>query len=456
VIRQVGMALAGRVRLLTQPGDAVLLLAGAGHNGDDVRAARPHLTDRSVTLLEMPDPGTSFDALDRCLDRTWGLVVDGWFGIGLNRDLSPDWQRCISRVNQSGVRVMSVDVPSGLDAASGLPRGAAIEAAETWTVGAPKEGLLVSAAARWVGRLEVSGPVGLLPPGEVSWPCSPTLWWVEEGDFAGFPPRRPVMGHKGTFGHVQIVAGSQGYHGAAVLAARAAQRARPGLVTVCTTERVYSMVASQLASPMVRPVGSSLDWMEGASCILIGPGLAGPDLPADWKVSVAEAWRSRPVPVVVDASALDGLVPGAFREGAVRVITPHPGEAARMLGCSVQEVQEDRPGTVRELSRRHGGAWVVLKGCRTLVGRQEGPIHVIGSGNSGLAQGGSGDVLAGWLAGWLAQGSTWEMSRLLGHAVWEHGAAADRLERIRRNWVMEDLLEELGRGAVADRDSGMP
>jgi NAD(P)H-hydrate repair Nnr-like enzyme with NAD(P)H-hydrate dehydratase domain len=163
------------------------------------------------------------------------------------------------------------------------------------------------------------------------------------------------------------------------------------------------------------------------------------------------------LPVVVDASTLDWLPMGPSAKNAIRVLTPHPGEAARLLNMTNQQVQANRPKALREISRRYGNCWVVLKGHQTLVGRsaglrtngasspQDGELFVNPSGNPHLAQGGSGDVLAGYLAGLLAQRPLLaDAGKLIRFAVWQHGAAADQLQAARANWVIEDLLGELG------------
>jgi hydroxyethylthiazole kinase-like uncharacterized protein yjeF len=189
---------------------------------------------------------------------------------------------------------------------------------------------------------------------------------------------------------------------------------------------------------------------ESTTAILAGPGLASASRPADLVEHVRMLWDSSPLPMVADASALDFLPEAKPRTDAVRVITPHPGEAGRLLGCSAAEVQADRPGALRRLSGRFGGCWVILKGHRTLVGRNEGPMLVNCSGNPGLAQGGSGDLLAGFIGGLLAQPLLQaDVSKLLSFAVWEHGHAADRLEKQSANWIIRDLAAELGRLTVS-------
>jgi hydroxyethylthiazole kinase-like uncharacterized protein yjeF len=441
VIRRVGREIAQRARELTRPGDRILILAGKGHNGDDARAAAEHLSDRSVEILNVTAPENDLPGLETALRQKPALIVDGLFGIGLNRPLDDGWKKFLAAVNASKVPVLAVDVPSGLNAETGEPFGAAIEAALTLTVGAPKTGLLAQKAWPFVGRLEVAAEVGL-----ISCPLRSELLWTQPEDFENFPPPRYVAAHKGAFGHLMMVAGSFGFHGAAVLAARAAHRAQPGLVTLFTHETVYHPIASQTQATMVAAWRAESKWFERASAILFGPGLAAPELPEEMKAMLRRLWRDAPVPVIVDASALDWLAaqPPTPRNG-IRVVTPHSGEAARMLNVTTQHIQADRVRAVREISKRFGGCWVVLKGHQTLVGRSEGEIFVNSSGNPHLAQGGSGDALAGFLAGLLAQPERQnDPAKTIRYAVWQHGAAADKLQRQRANWIVEELIDELG------------
>jgi NAD(P)H-hydrate epimerase len=441
VIRRVGKKIARRARKLTRSDDLILIIAGKGHNGDDTRAAQEFLDGRRVEMLAVTAPETDLPKLEQALNQKPALVIDGLFGIGLNRPLDEHWKKFIARVNESKIPVLSVDVPSGLNADTGENFGAAIEAAVTLTVGAPKTGMLAQGAWPFVGRLDVAGDVGLIPS-----PHTGELNWTLPDDFENFPPRRAVAGHKGSFGYLAIVAGSFGFHGAAVLAARAAQRAQPGLVTLFTQENVYHAVASQLQSAMVKLWTPEIKLLEDASGVLIGPGLAALDVTDQMKGIIRRFWRDWHLPLVVDASALDWLVAQqTMARNAVRVVTPHPGEAARMLNTTVPQVQADRPRALRELSRRFGNCWVVLKGHQTLIGRAEGEIFVNSSGNPHLAQGGSGDALAGYIAGLLAQPALQaDVEKTIRYAVWQHGAAADELQAKRANWVVEDLVNELG------------
>ncbi len=440
VIRRVGEVLAEHARLLTQPGELILVLAGKGHNGDDARAAREHLADRRVETHDVTAPAMDLPKLDAALARRPALVVDGLFGIGLDRPLDGDWASFIQRVNAAHAQVLAVDVPSGLNADTGAPQGAAIEASVTLTIGAPKQGLLQPVAWPFVGRLEVAPDVGL-----VLCPHRNELMWTLPEDFFGFPPRRPVASHKGSFGHLAILAGSVGYHGAAVLAARGAQRAQPGLITLYTQEPAYHAVAPQLQAVMANVWSPAVKLPGGFSGILIGPGLAAADLPDEMKMTTRKLWRDLPLPVIVDASALDWLPLDSEPKNAIRVITPHPGEAARLLTTTTQQVQSNRAQAMREISRRFSNCWVVLKGHQTLVGRSTGEISVNPSGNPHMAQGGCGDLLAGFIAGLLAQPALQaDAGGTIRYAVWRHGGAADALQARQAGWVVEDLAAELG------------
>jgi len=482
VIARVGEQVARKVRELAPPGATVLLLTGKGNNGKDVQAAVPHLADRVIEQLPVTDPAVAVAMLATFLNPRPALIVDGLFGIGLNRPLSPEWCRLIEAVNASGAPVLAVDVPSGLDADSGGHFGAAIRATVTLTVGAPKRGLMAEQAWEYVGRLEVAADVGLLPDpttvvGRQTGFSEADGWkfmeaWTLPEDFTVFPPPRPVASHKGTFGHAVIVAGSLGYHGAAVLAARAAGAARPGLVTVITSPAAYPSVAAQLAFAMVRPWTEPLEFPAKMTALLVGPGLAGADVPEWLRRQTLTWWRELPVPVIADASALDWLgaetrrlfdparaeelkAPTAHWEegvewtrrpkanGAQRIITPHPGEAERWLANVGLSESSGRAQQLMSLTV--GNIRAVLKGHLTLVGGNDCPAFYNSTGNPGLAQGGSGDVLAGFITGLFAQPHLQrEGLRTLRYAVWEHGRAADRLEARRRNWTAEDLALELG------------
>jgi len=219
VIEKVGRAVARRLESLTKPGDTVLILAGSGHNGDDARAAAPHLREhRKVILVDVTSPKGAGVEIAAALKSPPAWIVDGLFGIGLNRPLDNDWQELINAINGAGVPILAVDTPSGLNAATGQAEGSAIKATITLAIGAPKTGLLGAVS---VGRIEVADDIGLAPC-----PFETDLRWTLPKDFLHLPPPRELNTNKGTFGHAAIVAGSVGYHGAAVLASHGALRAR--------------------------------------------------------------------------------------------------------------------------------------------------------------------------------------------------------------------------------------
>ncbi len=440
VMRRVGQVIAQRIEQLTRPGDFVLVFAGKGHNGDDAKYAAEYTAGREVQVLRVLEPETALREAQPMLARHPALIIDGLFGIGLNRPLAANWIQLIQQINQTGLPVLAVDVPSGLNAETGLPLEDAIRATITVTLGAVKAGLLQESAWPFVGRLEVAPEIGLVP-----YPFSTELNYVVPQDFPGFPPRRPPAGHKGTFGHLIIIAGSSGYHGAAVLTARGAQRAQPGLITLITSESVYLPVAAQLQSTMVRRGTGDLSLPRTCTAIFAGPGLASEEVSDGLKEAVRSFWRESPLPVIIDASALAWLPAGPCPEGSLRVITPHPGEAARLLETTTAEVQKNRPQAVRKLSRRFGNCHVVLKGHQTIIGRQQGTLLVNSSGNAYLGQGGSGDLLGGYLSGLLAQPTLQaDPGQTVRFAIWQHGAAADALLATRPNWTIEDLAAALG------------
>jgi len=274
VINRVGEIVARRARALAGVSGFILILAGKGNNGSDARRAKEHLQDLRVVPCEVTDPRQALPEITRWLEQNPALIVDGLFGIGLNRPLDEHWQALIRRVNESRAKILSVDVPSGLNADTGEPQGAAVRATVTLTLGAPKQGMLLPAAWPFVGRLEVAPEIGL-----VKCPATGEMNWTLAEDFKNFPPTRKNEANKGNFGRLAIIAGSHGFHGAAVLTARSAQRAQPGLITLHTQEAVYQPVASQLQAVMVSVWQPTLKLPGDYDAVLIGPGLASQDLP---------------------------------------------------------------------------------------------------------------------------------------------------------------------------------
>ena len=439
VMANAGQSVAQSALAMTPEGGTILLIAGKGNNGGDTRIAAAHLPGRSHILIDANDSVSALREFKHALDQRPDLIIDGLFGIGLNRGLDDDHCDLVQAINQAKIPILSVDCPSGINADTGEPMNAAIMANRTITLGSPKTGLLQSCADDFVGTIEVADRIGL--SGEP--PVSQQLW-LTAADMHGMPPKRSPSGHKGTYGHLGIIAGSTGYHGAACLSARAALRSRPGLVSVFTP--AYQAVASHLQSPMVHPwTADIIKPMSICTAMVIGPGLAGPDVPEDLRTVACQLWRESLMPMIGDASALDWLPCGATPENTTRILTPHPGEAARMLKCKPTEIQQDRLAAARQLANIYDST-IVLKGRHTIIGQDDGPVLVNPTGNSGLSQGGSGDVLVGFLGGLLAQPQFNDRAvQAIAYAVWHHGKAADRLASGGDYWGQDDLICALGK-----------
>lgn len=450
------MECAGRlVAAFAEPDGAgrVLVLCGPGSNGGDglVAARHLHLRGVPVRVALAADPARLQGDAARNLERAeragvffarpdWtvapgDVIVDALFGTGLARAPEGAAADAIVRANgaRPGCRVVAVDLPSGLDADTGQPRGPCIEADVTVTIGLPKLGLALEpgrarAGRVWVGRIGIADDA----PGA---DAPPTL--LTRRGAGALLPARPPHGHKGTFGHVLVVAGSRGKAGAAALAAAGAARAGAGLVTVACPAGVQPEVAAQLAEAMTSPLADGADGelavaagaalaelARARSAAAVGPGLGRGE---GVRGALLRAIPSLELPLVLDA---DGLVafagaPERLRERrAPTVLTPHPGEAALLLGTTADALNRDRVAAARALAERTGGV-AVLKGAATVVAAPGGRVRVNPTGGPVLATGGTGDVLAGAIAGLLAQGLDAFDAAALG--VYLHGLAGDLL-----------------------------
>ena len=370
--------------------------------------------------------------------RDWGeplagadAIVDALFGTGLRADVTGVPAAAIAAMNAaSGIKI-AVDIPSGIDADTGRVHGVAFRADVTATMGAPKLGFVVDADVP-AGRVEVV-PLGvpIRPPPSLGPYCHAV---DVEATLAGVPRRGP-SGHKGTAGHLLIVAGSAGKTGAAWLSARAAMRAGVGLCTVASTAAGQAALDAKAIEIMTARYSDGDDadasssgrlgaLASGMRALAIGPGIpTGPGM----RALVEEIAAKLPLPMVVDADALNLLAPHAARAlsaaPAPRVLTPHPGEMARLLGIPTAEVQRTRVASARKLAA-DTRTTVVLKGARTLIARPDGTVFINPTANPALGTGGAGDVLTGVVGALLAQGmDAFEAARL---GVLVHGLAGDR------------------------------
>lgn len=400
-------------RKLRKAGRRVRVLAPLGWpgGGDALRAAREYCAvDGSIAVRDWEPIGAT------------GVVVDALFGTGLNRLLSGDAVRAVAAMNRCGCPVLCVDTPSGLETDTGLPQPDAVRASETVTFVAAKPGFFLGRGPDFVGRLTVD-PIGL-SAGAVP-PARAVLRPMGAALRPRLLPRRPRTAHKGAQGRVLLIAGGVGMPGAARLAGEAALRVGAGLVTVISHPSHAAALAlscPELVCPVVETDRDIVSLMEIADVVAIGPGL-GRGVWAERLWDLAAACRR---PLVVDADALNRLAEQPSRRPDW-VLTPHPGEAARLLGCTSDEVQRDRLGSVVALQARYGGV-VILKGAATLVAGEGAAVPwVCLGGNPGMATAGMGDVLTGVVAGIAAQqpeprGSLMDMAAT---AVQVHALAGD-------------------------------
>ena len=386
----------------------ILVLAGPGNNGGDARIAAELLKQRffRVTIAETEIPA----------DKPWALVIDGLFGIGLARPIEGDYAKLVDYVNRQTCPVLAIDVPSGIQSDSGRVLGRAVRATHTITFIALKPGLLTLDGPDHCGEVTVDALGIPLPPAS-AWVASSTL-------FKGALKARPRNFHKGMAGSLAIVGGAGGMTGAALLAGRAALKLGAGRVYVGLLEERAPTVDALAPELMLRHPDDALG--EDLDALVIGPGL-GQGERAETLVGAALA---SDIPCVLDADALNlisentDLRKACAHRAAETLITPHPAEAARLLGTTVATVQEDRVKAARLLAENLN-AHTVLKGNGSIVVARDGHWFINTSGNPGMASAGMGDVLAGMLGALLAQRYLGETALVLG--VHLHGAAADAL-----------------------------
>jgi len=380
------------------------------------------------------------------------LIVDAIVGTGLNRALTGLHETIVADVNASGTTVVAVDLPSGLSADSADPLGPSIHAAVTVTLAAPKVPLVLPPAEHTAGDVviaEIGIPSFVLDEVE-----GPRLYLLTRDYVRSLVPPRSPDAHKGDFGRVVVVAGSLGMTGAAALSARAALRTGAGLVTVATPATVQPVVAGLGSEFMTVPLPDAdgrvtaeavdrvLDL--AADVVAVGPGLgSGPGVVAFVR-ALLERCES---PLILDADALNACAgdPAVLvgREERPVVITPHPGEMARLLGCATEDVQANRVGLATEFAARHG-VTVVLKGYRTIIATPEGQVFVNPTGSPGMATAGSGDVLTGMLAAALAQ--LLDPPTACQLAAYLHGAAGELADADEgeMSMVAGDIVSHIG------------
>lgn len=438
--------------------ESAAVFAGAGNNGGDGFVIARHLLGQGfpVTVYLASDPKkyrgdalVNFKALKNLgceivelaggfrKYRRADVIVDALFGTGLDRKVDGFYRKAIDFINAQDSSRLAVDIPSGLAADTGFPLGAAVRADITVTFVLPKIGISIYPGAEYAGRvfvadittpklLEAAIPYEMLTSVSVKELIKP----------------RSADTHKGTYGHLLILAGSPGKSGAAALASMGALRAGTGLVTVGVPESLNGIMEEKTTEAMTEPLPETDRRTFGAVSIVrakeliaarktalaIGPGIS---VTKEAREFLYEIIRSTSIPIVIDADGLTLIADDPVildKTRAQIVLTPHPGEMARLAGVSTDDVQSDRIGISLDFARRYG-VHVVLKGARSLVSCPDGRVYVNTTGNAGMAAGGMGDVLTGIIGGFLAQGMSPENACRLG--VFAHGLAGDIAARTR-------------------------
>ena len=462
LMRRAGLAVAESVRrLATMSGVRdlpILLLAGKGNNGGDAFAAAEFLASwgyaiRVFATLESASDALAFrqspsivphiralSELPECVPHG-SILVDGLLGTGTHGAPHGEIAEAIRWLarhrrdagQETGVPggdsgagqetgapggggyILSIDIPSGLDADTGVVHSPCVSADVTVTLAQPKTGMALPAARDISGRVEIA---------DIGLPCTDrnvcdTLEWIAEAELRRSVPVRPRDAHKGMSGHLALLAGSDGLAGAATLAALGALNSGCGLVSVRTLARALSQMPPEV---MVRPYDATEEFLKDMTAVVVGPGL-GQDAGAF--DALAKSLTFQKCPMVLDADALNLLAQHSDLLGRIprgSVITPHPGEAARLLGITAAEVQKNRVGALGKLVEMTR-ATVALKGADTLVGAPGQNAFLCGAGNPGMAVGGMGDVLAGLIGGLMARGMDAAKAAKLG--VWLHATAGD-------------------------------
>jgi hydroxyethylthiazole kinase-like uncharacterized protein yjeF len=433
----------------------IVVVCGTGNNGGDgyVLARLALQANCRVTVLQAGEAarigGDALTARDAYLAAGGevhagdlaGLpdaevIVDALFGTGLDRALEGEWLAMVEAVNRAAVPVLAIDIPSGLHADSGAVLGVAVKAHRTVTFIGRKQGLYTGQAAEFTGQITFS---------DLGVPASTYRRLAAPAQLLTAPPLgvlaspRPRAAHKGANGHVLVIGGDHGMNGALRLAGEAALRTGAGLVSLATRSghaAAISAACPELMSHGVESAGDLRRLLARATVVAIGPGLGR----SRWAQGLLAAVLESSLPLVVDADALNllGCEP-LRREGWV--LTPHPGEAGRLLKQETATVQDNRYTAVRALVETYGGV-AVLKGAGTLVYHAGAPVAVCAAGNPGMAAGGMGDVLTGVIAGLIAQGLEPPQASMAGVCL--HALAGDRAAvNGERGMTARDVISEL-------------
>lgn len=440
--------------LNNKPSKKVVILCGVGNNGGDGFVAARHLRNKGIPLdvfiLGEParikgDARTNYDillklgvsityieeekdvtAFEKALVND-SIIIDGIFGTGLHREVEGIIKEVIITTNNSGKEVIAIDIPSGVNGNDGKINGVAIQAAKTITFQLPKLGNILYPGRAYCGELMIKD-IGI--PQEAINSVQTKIQLITEDDITGILPQRRPDTHKGTYGKAFIIAGSPGMTGAAILASKAALRCGGGIVKVAVPQAQMDI----LENKSIEAISVSLEDLQGnkkefierlqtEDTVAIGPGCGQSDAFFD---TLGTVINNTTVPIVIDADGLNVLAKNLNilkNSKAPCIITPHPGEMARLTGLSIEVINKERIKVTKDFSEKWG-VITLLKGAATVIADPEGNVYINTTGNPGMATAGSGDVLTGMITGFLAQGISPIKATII--AAYLHGKAGDR------------------------------
>ena len=394
------------------------------------------LCDRSCnsSIFEIPDANTFKKQKSLILNHD--LFIDAILGTGLNSEVKGFFKDAIELINSSQSPVFAVDIPSGLHSDTGQPLGVAVKADATSTFAFAKVGHILYPGNNYTGDLEIID-IGI--PKFIAQEKEIKLFLIEKKDIAAcFSPRK-FQSHKGDYGHLQVIGGSTGKTGAVSLCANAAMRCGTGLVTLGIAKSLNPSVEPQVIEPMTYPLPDSekgflsdncfeqiLSLLKDKQALALGPGIGTNDGTKKLVQSLIEKCE---VPMVIDADAINCIAKNTEvlkKKNSPAILTPHPGEMARLCNMSTTEIQADRIGIASKFAKNHD-VILILKGAQTIISLPDGRSYICPTGNPGMASGGMGDVLTGIIAGFCAQGFSPENASLAG--VFLHGMCADILSK---------------------------
>lgn len=403
-----------------------------------------------IPIIEIPDLEAFNNNKSQMAHQT--IWVDAIFGTGLNSDIRGHYKDIIDYLNDTGKPVFSVDIPSGLNSNTGQICGTCINADITATFAFAKTGHILYPGATCTGKLEIID-IGI--PRHIADAINPNHFLITKEYLNKTYIPRSVEAHKGNTGHLLVIAGAPGKTGAAAMAANAALRTGTGLVTLACPESLTATLETLSLEVMTSPLAETkngtlsdasfdaiMSLIPGKKCIAIGPGI-GTD-PQTQKL-VKKIITNCPVPIVIDADGLNCLADDANILTNLKIpilLTPHPGEMARLTDTTTTSIQKNRIQCAREFATKHD-VHLVLKGARTIIAGPDGKIYINPTGNPGMASAGMGDILTGIISGLIAQGFSAEVAAITG--VFIHGAAADELAETvgRVGYTASDILYEI-------------